>query len=538
MSHRPVPLRIAALLVLVAMLFSCSRETASPPTPVPSDDGGTLIRRLEANVDTLNYLLQTTDYERNVLAYLYDPLIDLDENLRPIPGTADRWEVSPDGRTYTLHLDRRATFSDGTRVKASDVVFTIRKLIEVESTQFAGFFEGVDLDETQALDEHTVRVVFNQPLVARWYAFNIGILPEHVYGKGDFRTAFGNTAVGNGAYRLARRAPDGTIVLERRTDYWRAKPPISRILFKVIADPTVAWNALKLGQIDEIRVKTDLWKAERDRPDVQRKITFHDVYLLGYNCIAWNGRDPVLNDSRVRRALAMTFDVPMVIEKLYHSQARPISGPFTPDQWAYNTRVPPVAYDPAGAGALLAAAGWRDTNGDGIRDRGRRTLSFEMLVPAGNAQGIEQSQVLQDALRGIGVAMSIRVIDGASFFEYLMKGKYQAAFMGWNLDPDPDLYSLFHSSQVPPKGMNIVSYSNPEVDRLIEEARREFDHGKRRVIFHRLHELLAADQPYLWSVQVSQKWAVSRRVENVKSSKGYGLFLWHPGPFQWSLKTR
>jgi peptide/nickel transport system substrate-binding protein len=525
--------RAVAAVLLLLCAFSCSREEPQRTTPAAARqpqqprDGGTLSRRIENDVTTLNYLLQSTDYERQVLQYLHDPLIDLDRDLKPIPGTAASWSVSPDGLTYTLKLDPRSTFSDGKPVRASDVVFTIRKVVEEQSMQFAGFFAGIDLAKLRAVDGHTVEVVFGEPNVARWYAFYIGVLPEHVYGKGDFKNDFNSTAVGNGPYTLAGREPGKSITLERRNDYWREKPHIQRIVFNVIGDHGVAWNAMKAGQIDEMRVKTDVWARVRNDPAVKSRIAFQDAWMLQYNCVAWNNRDRILKNPRVRRALAMAFDTRQVVATVYHGDARAISGPFTPDQWAYNASVPPVPFDLAGAGRLLDEAGWP------LRD-GKR-FSLTMLVPSGNTAGVEQSQILQNALKRIGVSMEVNQLEGSAFFDSVMRGNYQAAFFAWSIDPEPDLHSLFHSSQIAPNGMNVVAYSNPQVDQAIDAARREFDPAARRAAYQRLHAMIAADQPYLWTVQFAQKWALNQRVQNVEMSNGFGLFLWHPGPKAWWL---
>ena len=107
--------RHAAAIAMAAILAACSGETSAPPSRPPAavpHDGGRLIRRLESDVNTLNFLLHTTDYERYVLDYLYDPIIGLDREMKPIPATATSWEVSPDGRTFTFHLDPKSTFSD------------------------------------------------------------------------------------------------------------------------------------------------------------------------------------------------------------------------------------------------------------------------------------------------------------------------------------------------------------------------------------------------------------------------------------------
>jgi peptide/nickel transport system substrate-binding protein len=105
--------------------------------------------------------------------------------------------------------------------------------------------------------------------------------------------------------------------------------------------------------------------------------------------------------------------------------------------------------------------------------------------------------------------------------------------MGWQLDAEPDLYAALHSSQFPPKGQNFVYYSNPEADKLIEQGRTELDFNKRKATLQQLHAVLAEDQPYTWTIQVSEKWAISRHLHGVKESRGFGLFSWYPGPFDW-----
>ncbi|HKR62225.1 MAG TPA: ABC transporter substrate-binding protein [Thermoanaerobaculia bacterium] len=527
---------VVALFLLCAL--ACQRETPAPPPPHKPvsngpQDGGRIVRRVLTNVDTLNYVLQTLEEERQVLAYLYDPLIDLDQNLNPIPGTAAKWEVLDGGKTYVLHLDPRATFSDGTPVLASDVVFTLNKILDEESVQFSSWFENLDRAKTAAVDARSVRVAFTTPRVGQLLSFNLGILPEHVYGKGDFKK---NTkVVGNGPYLLKRRDRRG-ILLERREDYWREKPHVQSVLFRPIADDTVALNAMKRGEVDVAYVSNDQWFKIKDDPAIQSKFDFRTAWLNSYNCILWNLSDPLFADARVRRALAMAFDRQKVIDNLFHGQARPVTGPFTPDSWANDPRVLPIDYNPQGATAMLATAGWTDSDHDGALDRAGQKFAFTLLIPTGSKSTSDQAQVYQESLRAIGIAMEIRALDSSAYFEQMSKRNFQAAFTAWVNEPDPDPYGLLHSSQIPPNGFNVVGYANAEADSLMDRARMEFDAARRADLYHELHQILARDQPYLFMVQVGTKWAVSRRVQNAKEAAGVGLFLWRPGPYAWWVR--
>src|SRR5688500_7097799 len=162
--------RVALLLLVVALGTACRKETpapAPPPTPAPvaTADGGRITVRLEGDVKTLNPLFQDSEDERQVLTFLHDPLVDLDSDSNPIPATAAKWDVLDGGRKFVFHLDPRATFSDGKPVRASDVVFTLTKI--GDSPQFGGAYESLDLEQTKAIDERTVQVVFKEARVAQ-----------------------------------------------------------------------------------------------------------------------------------------------------------------------------------------------------------------------------------------------------------------------------------------------------------------------------------------------------------------------------------
>lgn len=525
--------------ILIACLIACGRETPQPPAKTTTNvveqrTGGRLVRRLEGDVNTLNYLLQATDDERQVLQYIFDPLIDFDQNLEAIPGTVAKWEIEDGGKAYVLHLDPRAVFSDGRPVTSADVIFTLEKILDSQSPQFAAWFDGLDRAQTKAIDERTVRVVFQQPRVTQLFAFNIGVLPKHIYEKGDITKS--RAVVSNGPYVLQRRDTNKSIVLARNPHYWREKPAIESVVFRVIADDNVAWSALKRGDIHVMRVTNDVWWREVDSPVVKQRLTAYPVYSFQYNCVPWNLKDPLFQDVRVRRAMAMAFNRQDVIDRLYHGHARAVSGPFFPDSWAYNPDVHPIEFNPTGAAALLASAGWRDTNKDGILDRDGKPFSFTMLIPSGNNTSADQAQVFQESLRKIGVEMSITTLDSTAFFDRILKGNFQAVLVGWVADPDPDPYSLFHSSQQPPNGLNVVHYVNAEADQLLDQGRTTFDRARRVEIYHQLHELLATDQPTMWTVQVEEQWVVDKRVQNVRVGKSFGLFLWRPGAFGWWLK--
>jgi len=537
------------LCLLLALCLACGREPKKPvaanAAAVPVDDttprdGGTLYRRLDGDIGSLNPILPSSRYDRYVTNYLYTPMVYLDRKLQPVPGLAKSWDISDDGRVYRFDLDPKATFTDGSKVLASDVLFTLRKIVDpkTEALQIFGSFEKLDLSRTKVIDDHTIEIAFREPLAMQLLRFmDLFVLPEHVYAKGDFRNDFDSNVVSSGPYKLVRREIGKEIVLERRADYWREHPHIQTIVMKVVNDHGTAWNALKRREIDETLIASDTWYREQKNPELTKFIDFRRFYTLNYNYIAWNAHNPLLGDKRVRRALSMAIPTDAVVQDLYHGTARTMSGHFTPDEWAYNPNVPVIRYDPDGAKRLLASLGWTDRNGDGILENGKRKFSLQLLALSGSGTGKLLVQMVQAELKAIGVDVELVTLDTATAIQRVMSGNYDAVYMGWDLDPDPDPYALFHSSQVPPHGQNIVFYANAEADRLIAAARKELDRSKRKEMYWRVHEILAEDQPYTWITQASAKWGINKRVRGVDVSPGYGLFTWYPGELGWWLAT-
>jgi peptide/nickel transport system substrate-binding protein len=158
--------------------------------------------------------------------------------------------------------------------------------------------------------------------------------------------------------------------------------------------------------------------------------------------------------------------------------------------------VKPLPYDPQKARQLLAEAGWKDTNGDGILDREGKPFRFTLITNSGNDTRRDVGVLVQRQLRELGIDVTLELYEWSVFLSNFINVKhFDACILGWSLSVDPDAYEIWHSSQIE-KGFNFISYRNPEIDRLWEEGRKEYDIEKRKRIYWRIHELMAEDQPY------------------------------------------
>jgi peptide/nickel transport system substrate-binding protein len=261
-----------------------------------------------------------------------------------------------------------------------------------------------------------------------------------------------------------------------------------------------------------------------------------EFYTLDWSYVALNNRSPFFEDARVRRALTMLSDRAAAARDLYRGSARVISGPWAPDSPAYDASLPPLPFDPAAAKALLAEAGWRDSDGDGTLDRDGRKFAFDLTVPAGFETGRQVSEMLAAELAHAGVTARVRTLEWAAFIERVDAGEFEAASLAWSaVDPNPDPYPYWHSSQCPPHGLNNGCYRNPEADRLMEEARRELDPSKRTALFHRLQRIFRDDAPAIFLVNSTQKFGFDRAVRGVTTSP-LGLSGIWPGPVGWFME--
>jgi peptide/nickel transport system substrate-binding protein len=503
-------------------------ESAAPA------DGRTLYRRLFGEPGTLNAVLQTDVPEQLVLQYLSRNLLDFDSGLNLIPSLAEKLETSEDGLTCTLWLRPEAVWEDGSPVTADDAVFTIRKVAapDTVSPLFKSLFE--DLVSVEAIGPKAFRARFKEPYAYRPMAFVLPLLPARRFAGVPFDRAPQNRSpLSNGPYRLAAWKAQESIALERNPRYWGPPGAFDRILFRILPENSVAYRALLQGGLDESWIDAALKQRASSDGAFTACCRVVEFYDLDYNYIALDARLPFFSDPRTRRALTMLLDREAIARDLFRGSARVISGPWAPESPAYDRTVEPLPYDTAAAERLLEEAGWRDTNGNGVRDRAGREFDFELLVSAGNTIGRQIDETFAAALARAGLRARVRAVEWATFVERVDSGDFEAASLASSAsDPNPDPYPYWDSSQWPPRGLNSGFYRNPEADRLMRAARRERDEGRRLDLYHRLHRLFRDDAPAIFLVNATKKYALRRRLEGVESTP-LGLFGFWPGPMAW-----
>ena len=484
-------LSLALAAVIFLALVSCSQPA----------DSNTLVMIIESSPTNLDPRVGLDAQSERIGELLFDALLTRDQHLNVQPGLAERWET-PDPLTYIFHLHHAVTFHDGRPLTARDVKWTFDSLLggKLLSTKTATYRF---VDRIEAPDDFTVIFHLKEPNATLLWNLSEGAIGIVPYGALDDITA---KPIGSGPFRFVSAQQDNDLILERNNNYWGPKPLLDRVRFIVVPDTTTRALELRKGSADvalnALTSDTVLTLAKEARLNVQRA----PGTILAY--AAFNLRDPTLKDVRVRQAIAYAIDRRPLIEYIWRGFAQPAASVLPPQSWAYNAEVQTYPHDPEKARQILDDAGYRPT--DGIR--------FHLTMKTSTEESTRLlAAVLQQQFHDVGIALDIRTFESATFLADVTKGAFQFYSLRWiGGNEDPDIFdTVFYSSNTPPKGRNRGFYSNPRVDALIDQARRESDQGIRKRLYAELQEVLAQDVPYvnLWyfdNVLVS-----SKRVHNI-----------------------
>ena len=519
----------ALLLLLVAAAPLLAQTTMSPEATVPTD-GDWLVHHLSAEPATLNPIVATDAYASGINEFIYESLVKRDERtMELVPQLADSWEISDDHLTYVFHLKKHVKWQDGHPFTGRDVVFSYERIMDpkVDAPHLRNYYQ--DIESVELLDDYTVRYRYRIPYYrALDFCGGINIVPAHLFKESDDfnKHPIGRLPVGTGPYKLVKWDTGKEIVLVRDESYWGKKPHLTRHVFKIITEPTAAFQVLKQGGLDMMSLRPIQWARQTQSKrfnDDFRKLKY---YLPSYSYIGWNGRRALFSDKRVRKAMTMLMDRESFLQKVLLGLGTVVSGPFYINSPDYDQSIPLYPFDPKAALLLLKEAGWGDHDQDGILDKDGRAFDFEFLVSAGSKTGEQIATILQENLKGVGIKMSIRRLEWAVFIQRIDDRDFDACTLGWSMGWESDPFQIWHSSQAD-KGSNFVGFKNQEADQIIETARQEFDANKRRALYHRFHAIVHEEEPYTFLFTLEALMAVSRRFEDVNV---YAMGL---APLEW-----
>lgn len=493
---------------------------------------------IEASIGDIQGLIPniTTDgSSHQVGSLIYAGLVKRDKDLNLIPNLAESWDLSKDCLTLTFRLRKDAKWHDGHPVTSEDVRFTYEAMIHPKTpTAYKEDFLAVQSFEV--LDPYTVRITYPKPYAAAVESWGTWVLPKHLLERyvkeGRLREAPENRRpVGNGPYRLVEWKSGEKVVVLANPDYFEGRPYISRVVYRIIPSQATIFLELKAKGVDFAGLTAIQFKRQTEYPAFRKAYSKYQYPANAYTYFGFNLKDPRFADRRVRRAFAHAISKQELIDGVRLGLAREATGPYKPGTWAYNPDVVRFPYDPEKAKALLAEAGWKDTDGDGILDKNGVPFTFTIRTNQGNEERKKIAEIIQRRLKDIGVAAEIQILEWAAFIkEFVKKRRFEAIILGWGIGLDPDQYEVWHSSKTGPDELNHISYANPEVDQLLELGRGSCRREERKKYYVRLQEVLAEDQPILFLYFPDALPVVAARVHGIEPSPNgitYNFIRWY-----------
>ncbi len=484
--------RLLALIALTA-LAGCHSAQRDPQT---------VVFLIESSPSNLDPRIGTDAQSQRIDALLFDGLVDHDANFQFTPALAASWE-QPNPATLVFHLRDGVRFHDGRLLSAGDVVWTINSIrtSAVISPKAAAY---ASVESVEARDALTVVFHLKHPdnfLLRNLSTGAMGIVPE---GSGR---DFWKHPVGTGPFRFVSQQIDQDVVIERNSLSWTAVPKLERVRFAVVPDAITESLELEKGSGDVAvnSLPTDSLHVLAARPNLRLEETGGtEIQYLAFNL-----RDPLLQDVRVRQAIAFSIDRNLIIGALLRGHAQPALSLLPESHWAFSSNVPRYDYDPARAEQLLDASGHgRSSNG----------IRFHLAMKTSNDEGTRLlAAVLQQQLAKVGIALDLRSYEFATFYSDVTRGAFQMYSLRWiGGNEQPDIFSYaFLTSNFSPQGANRGHYSDAGLDALLDDAAQNEDSAKRRADYVEAQQILARDLPainlwYLDTIVVH-----NRRLTNV-----------------------
>jgi peptide/nickel transport system substrate-binding protein len=471
----------------------------------------------------------------SICQLVYNGLTKLDKDLNVIGDLAERWEIKNNGLTIVFHLRKNVKWHDGAPFTAEDVKYSFDKVLDPRtgSPYISGF---IDIKAIKVIDPYAIVFEYERPYAAALIKLGMGIVPKHLFEKADDarRSVYARYPVGTGPYKFGKWETGQHIILEANKDHFEHVPGVKRYVYRVIPDQSVEFLELLAGGIDSMQLNPYQYRYRTEEPRFKDHINKYEYLAPAFTYIGYNLKDPLFLDKRVRQALSYGINTKEIIDSALLGLGEPCSGPLRKDTAYYDKSVEPYPFDPGKARALLAEAGWADTDGDGVLEKDGKEFRFKIVTNQGNQTREDVATIVQRQWSEIGVKAEVLVLSwGALLDEFIDKGNFQATIMAWELPADPDMYPIWHSKSIGKGGLNFVSYSEPVIDSLIEAGRCEMDEHKRIEIYKKIHRKIADDAPYTFLFFGYRTPAINKRFNGVIAAPagiGYNFIDWYVEP--------
>ncbi|NLA75402.1 MAG: hypothetical protein GX846_08040 [Deltaproteobacteria bacterium] len=503
----------------------------------PGDDGDWLVWCLESEPSNLNPITSTEAVSNYVISgNIFESLVEYDEDTfehRPL--LAKSFSISQDGLQLDFILRDDITFSDGQPVTADDVIFSYETTVNpaIDALSTATYLQ--DVDHVEKINNKHVRFTMKRVYFKSLaICGGIPIIPEHIYKfntPDEFNKRISNP-VGSGPYIFEKWDVGREIVISKNLKYWGKMPNVDKIKFRIITNDAAAIQALRAGQVDFIQQPSpeQFYEMSQDREFTEKNYCLSYWHPgSGFFWIGWNQDRPFFKDKRVRLAMTHIIDREKIIKYILKNPKAMIpTGNFYIHGPQYDSAIKPWPYDPERAKELLDEAGWKDTNGNGIRDTDGVEFRFKYQIVSSTSIHEQMAKLVKDEAAKVGIEVVIDPYEWSVFVNRVYDRKFDAVNLSTVGGLAGDPYQSWHSSQIGNRGSNHVGFNVPEADKLMEEARVTIDDEKRNKLYHQFHRILHEEQPYTFIYTRPGEAFLNKRFENVKTHLlGINHFEWY-----------
>lgn len=551
---------ILALILSLILLTSCSffgqsgtdshqRNDAGPLAGGPNDadsssSSGTVVIVTDTEPDRLSPLYTESASAYELIHAIFSGLNRINDKLEFEPDlatntpTIENGGVTIDGSKmtvkYTLRQD--VVWHDGEPFKPEDVVFTWRALTHPDNPTI-GMESYRQIEDIEIVAPDTILIHLKSFMPAYQELFDF-VLPSHLFPEdGVISTSdpFNKMPIGTGPFRVADWVPGQQIILEANENYYGDGPYLDRIIYRIVPDPSIRVTQLKTGEADiAFRISPgDVASLER-----MEQFTVYNIPILAWEHLDFNLEKPLFQDRAVRQALKWAIDREQIVDVVFQGTRQAAASYQVPMSWAYNPNITVNPRDVNKAKQLLEEAGWV-MGPDGIYEKNGQRLSFAISTTAGHPQREQIEQIIQQQAREAGFEIMIKNYDANTLFGDVMPNRrFDTILFFWHSSPDPDVHTLFHSSQIPSGqggGQNYIGYRNEEMDELLDKARATLDREVRREAYWRVQEILDEDVPTIAITYEVDLSAARADLENYKPNPSVVGNLWNAG--SWRLRS-
>ncbi|HET7814747.1 MAG TPA: peptide ABC transporter substrate-binding protein [Candidatus Baltobacteraceae bacterium] len=527
--------RLFALAVLGGLLAGCTQTGNNPGTAASGAGTGMLRVAIQQDVKNLNPLLNSNTTDGFIARLMFEPLVSADDKGNTIPmlasavPTQENGGISKDGLVITYHLRKNAKWSDGVPVTSKDVKWSWQAIMNNNNNIISR--HGYDyVTRVDTPDDYTVAVHLKQkfaPFVDTFFADSdqpYPVAPAHALSKYPDINQIpfnANPNVTDGPFKFVRWVHGDHIELAANDDFFMGKPGLRGIYLRIVPNENTTVNMLRTHDVDWMfQASISNYPNVKDIPGV--KLVFVDIN--GYEDVQLNVQRPLLQDVRVRQAIAYAIDKERIVQTLTYGQQKIATWDMPQFMWAYDPNVQPAyTHDVQKAKALLQQAGYTP-GANGIMQKNGEPLTLVMVSNNSNVTRRKNTVEVQDMLKQVGIDAQIKFYDGDVLFApvgeggILQGGKFDLSLAGWYAGTDPDDSSQLTCSNVAPAGYNYSRYCNPEMDAAQKMALDNYDRPTRKKAYSQIQHLLARDIPEVYFYYLRTMQPVSENFKGFRPS--------------------